>query len=68
MDVGLLGAILLVTQLVVDGSSRVTVIGIVCTCFSLSMYGSPLAAMVSSSHIYFISSGFLIKTKFLPWL
>ncbi|RWW10315.1 hypothetical protein BHE74_00030435 [Ensete ventricosum] len=47
LDVGFLGAVVLVTSLAVHGSLRVMVIGAVCACLNVFMYGSPLAAMVS---------------------
>lgn len=47
LDVGFLGAVVLVTSLAVHGSLRVMVIGTICACLNVFMYGSPLAAMVS---------------------
>ncbi|XP_009411666.2 bidirectional sugar transporter SWEET16 [Musa acuminata AAA Group] len=45
LDVGFLGAVVLVTSLAVHGSLRVMVIGTICACLNVFMYGSPLAAM-----------------------
>ncbi|OMP03272.1 SWEET sugar transporter [Corchorus olitorius] len=46
LDVGFLGAAVLVTQLVVEGEMRINVLGFLCAGLNIVMYGSPLAAMV----------------------
>ncbi|OMO98104.1 SWEET sugar transporter [Corchorus capsularis] len=45
LDVGFLGAAVLVTQLVVQGEMRINVLGFLCAGLNIVMYGSPLAAM-----------------------
>ncbi|XP_068662258.1 bidirectional sugar transporter SWEET16-like [Aristolochia californica] len=45
LDVGFLGAAILVTRLVIHGTLQVTVIGLLCVGLTTVMYASPLAAM-----------------------
>ncbi|XP_038974448.1 bidirectional sugar transporter SWEET17-like [Phoenix dactylifera] len=46
LDLGIFGAVVLVTRLVViEETTRVIVIGAICACLNVFMYGSPLAAM-----------------------
>lgn len=45
LDVGFFGAVVLVTKLAVGEEMEVSVIGIVCACFNILMYASPLAVM-----------------------
>ncbi|XP_068658222.1 bidirectional sugar transporter SWEET17-like [Aristolochia californica] len=45
LDVGFLGAAVLVTRLAIHGTLRVTVIGLLCVGLTIFMYGSPLASM-----------------------
>nr|XP_010921652.1 bidirectional sugar transporter SWEET17 isoform X1 [Elaeis guineensis] len=46
LDVGIFGVVVLVTRLVaIDETTRVMVIGAICACLNVFMYGSPLVAM-----------------------
>ncbi|OMO98531.1 SWEET sugar transporter [Corchorus olitorius] len=45
LDVGFLGAAVVVTQLALQGESRIDAIGFICAGLNIIMYGSPLAAM-----------------------
>ncbi|XP_072960245.1 bidirectional sugar transporter SWEET17-like [Typha angustifolia] len=45
LDVGVFGVVFLVTRLAIDGDLRLWIIGGICACLSVFMYGSPLAAM-----------------------
>jgi len=47
VDVIFFAAVFLVTFLALNHHTRLTVIGVLCVCLTLSMYGSPLAAMRS---------------------
>lgn len=60
LDVGFLGAAVLVTQFAVHGDLRIDVIGFICAALCIVMYGSPLAIM-----------GTVIRTKsveYMPFL
>lgn len=48
INIGFLGAVVLVTQLAFHGSLRITLIGILCAGLTIGMYAAPLAAMVIS--------------------
>ncbi|XP_073311901.1 bidirectional sugar transporter SWEET16-like [Primulina huaijiensis] len=45
INIGFLGAVILVTQLAFHGSLRLTLIGILCAALTIGMYAAPLAAM-----------------------
>ncbi|KAI3968122.1 hypothetical protein MKW92_027326 [Papaver armeniacum] len=45
LNVGLYGAVLLITLPATHGSLRLTVVGFICAGFTLGMYGAPLGAM-----------------------
>jgi hypothetical protein len=44
VDVIFFAAVFLVTFLALNHQTRLTVIGVLCVCLTLSMYGSPLAS------------------------
>ncbi|URE26372.1 Sugar efflux transporter for intercellular exchange [Musa troglodytarum] len=56
LDVGFLGAVVLVTSLAVHGSLRVMVIGVICACLNVFVYGSPLAAMTANGIGFILGS------------
>lgn len=47
LDVGMLAAAIVVTQLALEGEVRINAVGIMGAGLNIVMYGSPLAAMVS---------------------
>lgn len=46
LNVGLLGAVILITLLAIHGRLRLLVIGFMCAGLTLGMYASPMVAMV----------------------
>ena len=51
LDVGFFGVAVMATQLALRGESRINAVGIMGAGLNIVMYGSPLAAMVSSSSL-----------------
>ncbi|KAJ0979785.1 hypothetical protein J5N97_015259 [Dioscorea zingiberensis] len=45
LDIGFFGLVVLATQTLMNGSLRLSIIGIICACLNILMYGSPLAIM-----------------------
>ncbi|XWS53596.1 hypothetical protein CRYUN_Cryun10bG0014900 [Craigia yunnanensis] len=45
LDVGFLAAVIVVTELALEGETRIDAIGFICAGLNIIMYGSPLAAM-----------------------
>ncbi|KZV33833.1 hypothetical protein F511_29076 [Dorcoceras hygrometricum] len=45
INIGFLGAVLLVTQVALHGGIRITVVGVLCAGLTIGMYAAPLAAM-----------------------
>lgn len=55
LDVGFLVAAILAMQLLLrDGNTRINVLGVLCAGLNILMYGSPLAAMVSTYIPFFL--------------
>ena len=56
LDIGGFGVVFAATTFAINELDlRIMVIGMICACLNVLMYGSPLAAMVSfSSHIYIL--------------
>jgi solute carrier family 50 protein (sugar transporter) len=52
VDIVFFTAVFLVTFLALNQQTRITVIGVLCVCLTLTMYGSPLAVMVRL-YLYF---------------
>ena len=51
LDVGILATAIVVTQLALEGEARINAVGIMGAGLNIVMYGSPLAAMVSTTKI-----------------
>lgn len=68
MNVGFLGAILLATNILMDGEQRIDVIGLISSGLNIIMYGSPLSAMVRNLLLFFfffsLNSSITIKLFF----
>nr|XP_019706089.1 bidirectional sugar transporter SWEET17 isoform X2 [Elaeis guineensis] len=57
LDVGIFGVVVLVTRLVaIDETTRVMVIGAICACLNVFMYGSPLVAMIPNGIGFFLGT------------
>lgn len=55
LDVGFLGAAILITRVVLHGDTvRIDVIGFLCAGLNIVMYGSPLTAMVRNSVLHLL--------------
>lgn len=47
LNVGFLGAVIMVALLAIHGNLRITFVGILCAALTIGMYAAPLSAMVS---------------------
>lgn len=47
LNVGFLGAVIVVALLAIHGNLRITFVGILCAALTIGMYAAPLSAMVS---------------------
>jgi solute carrier family 50 protein (sugar transporter) len=52
LNVGVFGAILLLTLLLFKGDKRVVMLGWICVGFSVSVFVAPLSIMVSTEHVH----------------
>jgi solute carrier family 50 protein (sugar transporter) len=49
LDIGFFGFVFAATTFAIAGlDMKITIIGLICACFNVFMYGSPLAAVVNS--------------------
>ena len=68
LDVGFLGAAVVVTRLALKGDARIDALGFLASALNIVMYGSPLVAMVklTTHHSGFYSFHFISLTLPLP--
>jgi solute carrier family 50 protein (sugar transporter) len=53
LDIGFFGLVFIATTFAIDGLDlKIMIIGLICACLSVFMYGSPLAAVVRLSHTH----------------
>ncbi|KAH7573553.1 hypothetical protein JRO89_XS03G0170500 [Xanthoceras sorbifolium] len=60
LDVGILGAAILVTRLALNGEARIDAIGFMCAGLNIIMYASPLSAMVPNGTGFLLGAAQLV--------